>query len=50
MESRHEGPVVAGPLNIIYDGRLEGNDGCTLVVEKPGSLPVSPSPDRMGCD
>lgn len=38
---RHEPPVVAGPIKIIYDGRLPGNDGETLVVEKPGSMPVS---------
>ncbi|SGY17431.1 BQ5605_C015g07783 [Microbotryum silenes-dioicae] len=37
---RHEPPVVAGPIRIIYDGRLPGNDGETLVVEKPGSMPV----------
>ena len=36
----HEPPVVAGPVKIIYDGRLPGNDGKTLVVEKPGSMPV----------
>ncbi|KAM0749257.1 pseudouridine synthase [Meredithblackwellia eburnea MCA 4105] len=37
---RHEPPVRAGPIRIIYDGRLPGNDGQTLVVEKPGSMPV----------
>ncbi|KAK4705491.1 hypothetical protein P7C70_g712, partial [Phenoliferia sp. Uapishka_3] len=37
---RHEPPVRAGPVRIIYDGRLPGNDGQTLVVEKPGSMPV----------
>ncbi|GAA5915742.1 pseudouridine synthase family protein [Sporobolomyces salmoneus] len=37
---RHEPPVVAGPVKIIYDGRLPGNDGKTLVVEKPGSMPI----------
>ncbi|SCV68100.1 BQ2448_221 [Microbotryum intermedium] len=37
---RHEPPVVAGPIRIIYDGRIPGNDGETLVVEKPGSMPV----------
>ncbi|BGP21182.1 drap deaminase [Rhodotorula toruloides] len=37
---RHEPPVVAGPIRIIYDGRLPGNDGETLVVEKPGSMPA----------
>ncbi|KAL8291263.1 hypothetical protein RQP46_002241 [Phenoliferia psychrophenolica] len=37
---RHEPPVRAGPVRIIYDGRLPGNDGKTLVVEKPGSMPV----------
>ncbi len=40
---RHEPPVVAGPIRIIYDGRLPGNDGQTLVIEKPGSMPVSKS-------
>ncbi|BGP28324.1 hypothetical protein JCM10296v2_000056 [Rhodotorula toruloides] len=40
---RHEPPVVAGPIRIIYDGRLPGNDGETLVVEKPGSMPVHPT-------
>ncbi|BGP12169.1 hypothetical protein JCM10213v2_000080 [Rhodosporidiobolus nylandii] len=40
---RHEPPVVAGPIKIIYDGRLPGNDGETLVVEKPGSMPVHPT-------
>ncbi|GAA5925021.1 hypothetical protein JCM3775_006344 [Rhodotorula graminis] len=40
---RHEPPVVAGPVRIIYDGRLPGNDGETLVVEKPGSMPVHPT-------
>ena len=33
--------MVAGPIRIIYDGRLPGNDGQTLVIEKPGSMPVS---------
>ncbi|KAI5478778.1 drap deaminase [Pseudohyphozyma bogoriensis] len=37
---RHEPPVVAGPIKIIYDGRLPGNDGQTFVVEKPGSMPI----------
>lgn len=36
----HEPPVVAGPVRIVYDGRVPGNDGETLVVEKPGSIPV----------
>ncbi|BGP36133.1 hypothetical protein JCM10449v2_000031 [Rhodotorula kratochvilovae] len=40
---RHEPPVVAGPIKILYDGRLPGNDGETLVVEKPGSMPVHPT-------
>ncbi|GAA5827962.1 hypothetical protein JCM11251_005669 [Rhodosporidiobolus azoricus] len=40
---RHEPPVVAGPVRILYDGRLPGNDGETLVVEKPGSMPVHPT-------
>ncbi|TNY23226.1 pseudouridine synthase [Rhodotorula diobovata] len=40
---RHEPPVVAGPIKILYDGRLSGNDGETLVVEKPGSMPVHPT-------
>lgn len=39
----HEPPVVAGPVRILYDGRLPGNDGETLVVEKPGSMPVHPT-------
>jgi hypothetical protein len=34
---------VCGPIKIIYDGRLPGNDGETLVVEKPGSMPVCSS-------
>ncbi|POY70497.1 hypothetical protein BMF94_6411 [Rhodotorula taiwanensis] len=40
---RHEPPVAAGPVRILYDGRLPGNDGETLVVEKPGSMPVHPT-------
>lgn len=40
LETSHEPPVVAGPVRILYDGRLPGNDGQTLVVEKPGSMPV----------
>ncbi|GAA5873303.1 hypothetical protein JCM8547_007064 [Rhodosporidiobolus lusitaniae] len=40
---RHEPPVVSGPIKILYDGRLPGNDGETLVVEKPGSMPVHPT-------
>ncbi|TKA56452.1 hypothetical protein B0A53_02023 [Rhodotorula sp. CCFEE 5036] len=40
---RHEPPVAAGPVKILYDGRLPGNDGETLVVEKPGSMPVHPT-------
>ncbi|GAA5991419.1 hypothetical protein JCM10908_003305 [Rhodotorula pacifica] len=40
---RHEPPVAAGPIKILYDGRLPGNDGETLVVEKPGSMPVHPT-------
>ncbi|GAA6008011.1 hypothetical protein JCM10207_006998 [Rhodosporidiobolus poonsookiae] len=40
---RHEPPVVAGPVKILYDGRLPGNDGEMLVVEKPGSMPVHPT-------
>lgn len=35
--------MVAGPIRILYDGRLPGNDGETLVVEKPGSMPVHPT-------
>lgn len=44
--------MVAGPIRIIYDGRLPGNDGETLVVEKPGSMPVrsSASLTRLGAD
>lgn len=41
LRHRHEPPVAAGPVKILYDGRLPGNDGETLVVEKPGSMPVS---------
>lgn len=37
---RHEPPIVAGKIKILYDGRLPGNDGETLVVVKPGSMPV----------
>ncbi|GAA5963004.1 hypothetical protein JCM3765_006748 [Sporobolomyces pararoseus] len=40
VSHRHEPPVVSGPIRIIYDGRLPGNDGKTLVVEKPGSMPI----------
>ncbi|GAA6022156.1 hypothetical protein JCM11491_005108 [Sporobolomyces phaffii] len=43
VSHRHEPPVVAGPVKIIYDGRLPGNDGKTLVVEKPGSMPIHPT-------
>ncbi|GAA5841071.1 hypothetical protein JCM5353_001372 [Sporobolomyces roseus] len=43
VSHRHEPPVVAGPIKIIYDGRLPGNDGKTLVVEKPGSMPIHPT-------
>ncbi|GAA5974405.1 hypothetical protein JCM11641_005264 [Rhodosporidiobolus odoratus] len=40
---RHEPPVVTGAVKILYDGRLPGHDGETLVVEKPGSMPVHPT-------